>query len=135
MVVAMRFAVPARNSQTAVTAHNSRKSGAEFPAQRHLHASEPASRGIQESQATRMAPPWHPGSMAAGDDPAGAAEPTAVHPLQAHADSDWQERSAGQPTVEHTTLKTVLLQTAGVLVEEGREERAEHPARKRLPGR
>jgi beta-lactamase regulating signal transducer with metallopeptidase domain len=134
MVVAMRFAVPARNAPVAMTARNSRKSVAESPARRHLHVSDRSSGGIHESQATRMAPPWHPGSMAAGDDLAGAAEPTAVHPLPSSSDHEWQERSAGQPTVEHATLKTVLLQTAGVLVEEGREERAEHPAHKRLPG-
>jgi hypothetical protein len=135
LVVGLRFAAPAPVHASIVVPKYHRTSstissrGAVAPRSASVAA-------VEESPATRLAPRWHPGSPASGDDLVDTeARSIASNATQTSNDSDWQERSPGvHNSRTPATVKGVLLQTAGVIVEE-RGEHPEHPAaHKRLPG-
>lgn len=133
LVVGMRFAasapIPSQAGQprSERPVHHNRGRG---------HVSGPASgSALEETQATRMAPRWRPGSAATGDEKIASAESAAGAVVENAGDNAWQERSpGGSVSAGRATLRSVLLQTAGVLIE-GKEDRPERAPRKRLPGR
>ncbi|MBZ5523689.1 MAG: hypothetical protein LAP21_15755 [Acidobacteriia bacterium] len=144
MVVGMRFAAPAQAQVSSVlmAAGAGKRPTSQTHRQERAQTSAIAmdsaviNSAVQESGATRLAPRWREGTPLGDDDrTAGGIESEAGSLVQGSGDSQWQERSpSGTTGAGKASMKSVLLQTAGVLV--GREERGgDHAPHKRLPGR
>lgn len=97
----------------------------------------PVKATIIETPATRMAPRWRGGDIPASADSGtlGVEEPAERFTTMT-GDAEWREQTPGRNgRVRTTTVQSVLLQTAGLILEEGREGHTVHPTRKRISGR
>jgi beta-lactamase regulating signal transducer with metallopeptidase domain len=91
---------------------------------------------IEETTATRMAPRWRSGLVTGAAEGMQASRESANENVAGTVSGGgWREDLPGVPHGGGTSVKGVLLQTATVIAEEGREGHTQHPGRRRLGSR